>query len=501
MPVIGTSNLPVAPRSTPWNPKGAAERVFEACGGNVACIQRAFLYRRRGTDARDPGAYSLPFCDVIDGRLHIIPKGIAACAGRGQAAFDGTEDELALVRARITSVYDRVRSRHTDWPASPFAALTADASGTPIEGVIAMEGVETGDGRFIAEGALYWDEGPVPLKFDNAEMDHSGATIGTVNVFERREGGVIWGIGNLSVSSNEETQALIVRAEELFAEAAVGVSMELDHQEDNSADFFEGKAERLEVSKARIRAVAIVDTAAFAEAKVGLVAAIRPVKPEWFADPEFGSENDERLVWQEPDRPEEERQLGCPFTITDDGRVYGHAALWGRCHVGYPGTCLRPPKDPAAYRNFLTGERLPGVPTGPLVMRTAHASMRATAEAAEAHYAHTGAAVADVAVGADRYGIWVAGALRSDATPEDIEILRGSALSGDWRYIGGHLRLVGLLVVNAPGFRVARAMAASAALLTVGPGCEICEEESTLEERVFRLERLLEEEHTAEKTA
>lgn len=490
MTLIGTSNLPVAPRNTPWNAKGAKQRVFEACNGNVACLSRAFLWRAKGKDARDPEAYALGFCDVVDGRLHIVPKGIAACAGaRGIGTFAVGPEDATSIKARITAVYERVRRDVDDWPSSPFEAITAAANGTPWEGAIALEGVETGDGRFYLEGAFYWEDGPWPLVFDIAEMDHSAATIGTVNEIERRSDGIIWGTGNLSASDNEQTQQLVVRAAELLAEGAAGVSVSYDSvPEEENIPPEEGV---WTFSKARIRHVAIVDVPAFSQARIALAASARGAQPDWFTDPGFTDESDPRLVWQEPERPEEERQLGCPLTVTEDGRVYGHAALWGRCHVGYPGTCVRPPKEHAAYRGFLTGERLPGIPTGPLVMRTTHASLRAEAAEAAAHYDNTGYAVADVSVGPDRYGLWVAGALRPDATEADVDIIRGSALSGDWRVIGGQMRLVGLLVVNAPGFRVSRAMAASAALLTVGPGCERCGAEQSLEERIAALEERL----------
>jgi hypothetical protein len=385
------------------------------------------------------------------------------------------------------TIYDRVRRSNQDWPQPPFA-LTADASGQAIEGPIALEGIETGDGRFIEEGALSWEDGPWPLVFDQEEMDHTGPTIGTINTIERRADGVIWGTGNLSDSQDPKTALLVLRAAELFNEGAVGVSVGLDSIPDDDVPGEDGV---WRISAARIRSVAIVDEAAFSPAKMALAAAVRPIQPEWFADPKFTDETDERLVWQEPERPEEERQLGAPLQITEDGQIYGHAALWGRCHVGYPGTCVRPPREHAAYRGFLTGERVPGVPTGPLVMRTTHASLKSSAPDAKAHYDHTGYAVADVTIGADAYGIWVAGAIRSDATQADIDILRGSALSGDWRVIGGQMKLVGLLVVNAPGFRVSRAMAASGAMVTVGPGCASCDDEVSLEERVERLETLL----------
>lgn len=488
MPVTGSSNLPVAPRDTPWDGPGAKRRVVEASNGNVAAISRAFLWRDPSVDAKTAAAYSLGFADIIGGRLQIVPRGIAACAGgRGVDAASIPAGDKATIKRRICSVYDRVKSSFPDWPDCPFGAVTADASGTPFEGVIAMEGESTGDGRFIEPGALTWDEGPWPLVFDLHEMDHSGATVGTINSIERREGGVIWGAGNLSASADPTTQAMVTRCEELFSEGAVNVSISLDGMDGPDEPNADGDQV---VTAGRIRSVAVVDEGAFSGAKLGLVASLRAL-PDWFADPKFGGPDDDRLVWQEPERPEEKRQLGCPLTITADGRIYGHAALWGRCHVGYPGTCVRPPKEPAAYRGFLTGERIEGIPSGPLVMRTTHASLKASPADAAAHYDHTGHAVADVTVGPDAHGLWVAGALRPDATEADIDIIRGSALSGDWRVIGGQMRLVGLLVVNAPGFRVSRALAASGAMITTGPGCERCDEERSFEDRLAEIEKLL----------
>lgn len=511
MPVSGTSNLPIAPRNTKWDAAAAKRRVFEACGGNVACISRAFLYRSEG-DARSPDVWSMGFADFIDGKLHIIPKAIAACAGkRGIGTFRGQDGEAELIRARITTIYDKVRGTYPDWPLSPFAlvaAICADADGKGFEGPIAFEGVATGDGRFIADGALTWDEGPWPLVFDRSEMDHSGATIGTINAIERREGGAIWGVGNLSDSDDPDVASMVGRASELLAEGAVGVSISVDDSDSemvdekgnvidpSSEDEIDWSKVITRVTAARIRSVAIVDEAAFSGAKLALVAA---ADPKWFSNPNFGNGSlshredggDERLVWQPAEQNGEEEQFGCPLTVTEEGWVFGHAALWGRCHVGHSRTCVRPPKEPAAYRGFLTGERVPGIPTGPLVMKTTHASLKLDATAASAHYDHTGYAVADVTIGSDPYGIWVSGALRPDATPDDIEILRGSALSGDWRDFGGRHRLVGLLCVSAPGFRISRALAASGTIIASGPGCTQCDDEVSMEDRLAELERIV----------
>lgn len=147
-----------------------------------------------------------------------------------------------------------------------------------------------------------------------------------------------------------------------------------------------------------------------------------------------------------------------PITVLDDGRVYGHAATWSQCHLGQPGVCVTPPHEDG-HPYFMTGELVAAdgthVSVGQIVTGTRHASTAASPARAFEHYEDTGYAVADIAVGNDAHGIWVAGALRPWADPAHVRALRASGqLSGDWRRIGGKLRMVGLLVVNVPGFPV-----------------------------------------------
>lgn len=152
------------------------------------------------------------------------------------------------------------------------------------------------------------------------------------------------------------------------------------------------------------------------------------------------------------------------LTITDEGRVYGHIYQWGTCHIGQPG-CLTAPPSRSKYAYFRTGEVVcddgTRVATGPLTVGTGHAALRGQAALhVTAHYDNTGLAAADVAAGEDAFGIWVAGTVRPGVTDAQIAALRASAPSGDWRRIGGHLELVACLMVNTPGFPVPRAITA-----------------------------------------
>lgn len=397
------------------------------------------------------------------------------------------------------------------------AVVAADPAGRiPVEGVLAVEGDPTGDGRMIEIGALRW-EGvlPVPILFDRNDGDHDGPTIGAVTDIERRDNGVIWGLGFLSASDDPETQQLVVRATELLEEGAVGVSLRFDDEdvevrvkrslieeaavEEASVDAAEEELddgeERIIVARysaddvlyvftdARVRHLAIVDTAAFADGHIqvtGAVAASAIVgdwagRETWFHDPAFGDPHADPRLRYDPDRG----VWSCPPTLIDDGRVYGHITPQGICLRGRPDRCVTPPDG--NLEGFMRG-RAPaagGLRTGVICVGGGHCGVGVGAEEATRFYDNTGRAVADVRVGKDRYGIWFAGMARPGASQDDLYAFAASDVSGHWEYTRtGRMSLVGLPAVNVGGFpkgyltydEFRRGLAASAAA-SVEDGC------------------------------
>lgn len=144
------------------------------------------------------------------------------------------------------------------------------------------------------------------------------------------------------------------------------------------------------------------------------------------------------------------------IVVTDEGRVYGHVAPWNACHIGYDGECVTAPREDV-HDHYMTGEVVCSdgsrSQVGQITIGTGHASLYMKARPAADHYDNTGTAIADVAVGNDKHGIWLAGAIRPGADPQAVFELRAAGrVSGDWRNIGGKLRLVALLGVNVAGF-------------------------------------------------
>ena len=165
--------------------------------------------------------------------------------------------------------------------------------------------------------------------------------------------------------------------------------------------------------------------------------------------------------YPEPDHP-------CPLTVTDDGQVYGHLALWNTSHISYPHRRVTPPRSATDYAYFHTGSvkvldnGAPTlIPAGHIALDTGHASMTADAAAASAHYDNTGTIVADVRVIDGKLGPWVAGATTPGLDELKLHKLRSCGLSGDWRRIGAGLELVAAISVPTPGFPVPRARVAS----------------------------------------
>lgn len=454
-----------------------------------------------------PGDPAGPLKETANCRCILIPTDARPSVNQAiSAKYSFADIERTAMKLRIEETARRV---------GEFSDLREESAGDPVpapsdvpaapggrwEGVIAREGEMTGDGRMIEDGALRWDDLPIPLRVAFKDVGgHDGAEVcGRIETVERREGGDIYATGTFDLGSAVGAEAFRQVSEKM----SNGVSIDTDdvtfrimakadmpeadvadsgNESDTGADS-EGRVkvaamsssdELTVIESARLRAATLVAVPAFATARV-YAAGQAPAKHAEDVEPEEALEASAESVSQSrdsltaaaiPTAPPEAWFKGPALTgptalvVEDDGRVYGHIAAWGTCHIGQIGKCVEPPTSPSNYAYFRTGALRTAegtsVAVGHLTMGTGHAGPRDSANAAAEHYDNTGTVFADVAAGEDAYGIWVAGSLRPGITAEQVRVARSAPISGDWRTIRGSLELVGALAVNVPGFPVPR---------------------------------------------
>ncbi len=357
------------------------------------------------------------------------------------------------------------------------------ADGPAWRALLAVEGVPTEDGRLLAEGSLTWRDLPLSLMaLDNTGPGgHEGAIVaGRIdNIW--RDGNEVWGEGVFNGDEFGMHIAELVGNQSLRGNSIDPAVTKYEYRDAETGEVLDGDAlmdammsERPILTvflEAIIMASTVCSTPAIGEANIVLASGL--LRTVWFqAQPEDAvlTASGAGMAPLHPPAAWFEnpgfREL-TPLTVTDDGRVMGHAAGWNTCHVGEPhgaGVCVTPPRSGMGYEVFHHGavQTAEGhdVSVGHITMSTSHAGPGLGWKAAQDHYDNSGAVVADVRAGEDRFGIWVSGALRPDLPAARVREMKAGSISGDWRsVIGRGLEFISALIVNIPGFPVPRPQA------------------------------------------
>jgi len=494
-----------------------------------------------GYPAMYPGDPDLPDEEVINCRCTLIYSG-----GPGPEVPEevvASAEPITTVRLVDTGTGANVTSDYTvlsvPYPAdmdtnATTAAVTitvADDAATPAaserqrtpwEGILAIEGSPTSDGRYLIPGEIGERELPLPIAASHDDQ-RATETVGRIEVVERfpaaefqkdgfdlpdplpPQAVVIWGEGTFDGSPESEDAIRQM-------ENGVGISLDLPmerqalihaetyeevdprelSEEDMLSMFFGGVPEGyLRGIAGKIGGASLASIAAFEETVIRIVEdtalvasgfAIKPqevpVEPMTVLETPLTASVEPPLApprdWFFRDEPDEPT----PITILPTGEVYGHLALWNTCHAGRANgaysSCMYAPHSRTNYSQFHLGAILcddgSEVPIGRITIGTGHAPLNMGAAAARAHYDNTGTCVAFTRAKDGVFGIWICGTMKSDATPEQIRDFRACPPSGDWRIHDGALELQAALAVNTPGFPVARsqlALSASAESLEV----------------------------------
>lgn len=331
--VGGNVDLPIGGRDENWDGEAATNRVFEWATKedntlDEAKLRQAFFFVDTAKDTSTRQAYKLPFCDVSNGALHIVPRGMSAVSGgHGVDKMTGASPaEKQAIKRKVCAIYKRIVAKYDDWPDCPFnpdgtrperRERRNDAEGEGEEfkdyspeqrDRMAKNGEAMPDGSFpIADCADLKNaiQAFGRAKDQNAAKRHIKKRAKALDCDidlpddwntneeeplvadnEEQKTAAIVSTGSLSRSEDPRTQALVARVQELLREGAVAVSIKHDLHPDVSAklDTLAGPFDSEEAAQAamleaneiyenadiRPRHVAIVDTAAFSNARLTL---------------------------------------------------------------------------------------------------------------------------------------------------------------------------------------------------------------------------------------
>jgi len=443
------------------------------------------------------------------------------------AADSSEEPPMTTETAPSASYATTAAPEPPDAPAAPENAPDAvpAETGGPFYGILAPEGVVSGDGRQFAPESMTSRTLPIPLMAQDAQDDgHDGAVrVGLVTHIWRdtetyatpmiRYSGD-WDVSDNAVEAKRQVDAGVARGvsvdgTDVTSRLIGSDGTEVDPMGETPAD---GVVIQV-ADEVKAAGLTICSVPAFEQAYIANGRLEDRTDPEPGQDPtqplptspgDAVEEDDPTMVasaapawtigltaaamgegsWVVPAAHFTDPGLTEPtaLTVTPEGRVYGHLATWGQCHlntsagrrgeqVRAAGKCMEVPVSASNYAYFGTGvvhtDDGGTVNVGSLTMETGHANLRYGALDAMAHYDNTGAVVADITVGHDSIGIWFSGHMRPTATEAQVYALTASgSVSGDWREIvrgSRQLELVAALVVNVPGFPIGRPAVTAAA--------------------------------------
>lgn len=293
-------------------------------------LRRAFFFVDGRFDPNTRQAYKLPFCDVNGGGLHIVPRGMSAVSGgHGVDSMTGASDaEKQSIKRKICTIYERIVDKYDDWPDCPFNSDGSRPERRERRNDKGGEGEEFKDyspeqRERMAKNGEAMPDGSYPIA-DCADLKNAIQAVGRAkdpaktrahikkraraldcdvelpddwNIDEKetpvgddneKTAGIVC-TGSLSQSEDPRTQALVTRVQELLREGAVAVSIKHDlhpeasekldslqkrmaslEDDDDIRSAMEEANEIYENAEIRPRHIAIVDTAAFSNARLTL---------------------------------------------------------------------------------------------------------------------------------------------------------------------------------------------------------------------------------------
>lgn len=442
MPVnsTGWEKLPIAERDAKFAFRAATDRLA-AKAATIEQFNSWFFWRNPAKPANNRNSYRMPFADVFeDGTVKLVPAAVYSAAAQLSGAHGLSSippQEREQIMRTIDRIYDKFRTMWDDprqippWerPSNsvadePVKASVGEEDNMPIELIDDDDeltaAVRSGGWSSLPTSTGEWDEGAARSALDSWAGDDMG----------KYAKGFLW-----VDSENRENKT----AYKFPIAKPVNGKLTIFIRAVNNADARLSSSNISAADKTKIQGILDGIQKRY-QGSESTTAAAAPVRAPstWYENPMLPGPTKLR--------------------VTEEGRVYGHLAQWNTCHRGVGNSCIIAPHSIVDYAHFKTGTTMTADgmlrPVGNLTYGGGHADTTLGYIAAAAHYDEAGTTVANVNVGEDAHGVWVAGSMAPGTGELEAQQLRSHPLSGDWRRTGGNLELIAALAVNTPGFPI-----------------------------------------------
>lgn len=494
-------SMPVAPRETPFDFDDAVARMLEWAGGDAKKLARGFLWYNPQAEPGSADAYRLPIADVAANRLVLIPRAVFSAATILSGAHGGledvtTENERLELKGVVTDIYDMLREEYRDPRVKPpwlrggneRSEVTASYEEDYLDALIASVNSSGWGSMPVADDDHAWNSAQARARL----WEWSGGN------FAKYRRGFLWfdaaapdlkGSYKLPIADVIEGSLTIVPHAVNAVAAVLGGARGGVSIPDADMDSVERVVNRIQD---RIRGDEKVEACGSCGGDALDVQTVREIfgcgdcegsdcqlkGDDITACGDCGEKRKLKAIeaaWIAPmasvfEAPKVDGPT--PLTVTADGRIYGHAWLWNKCHAGIQNTCVMAPRNRSGYRYFHNGQVLTAdgsmVKVGKITMGTGHAGPRSGWQPAAAHYDNTGTQAAYVKITEDQFGGMMAGIAAPGMDEDQLAKLRVSPVSGDWRRVNdGPLELVAALAVNTPGFPIVASLEGSDEIDTI----------------------------------
>ncbi|KPI33276.1 head morphogenesis protein SPP1 gp7 [Actinobacteria bacterium OV450] len=402
---VGDLELPVHDNPDQrWDGPGAKKRILAYATDDEDQVDadklaQAYLYRDDEADPATASAYKLPFADVFDGELHIVPAGVYTIASVLQGGMGGVDlppDDRDAIKKRVETLYARIGK-----------ALGDDSIRPP----------------WTEEGG---DEGAAAPKAAAASSE-----------------------GHEQVVTFVRTSPVPVSASDVAKTCGMPVSTARSHlARAAEAGRLVRLARGLYVGPSSIPEGPDVTAAAVEEPEDELVASawtamndMPPLPAAWFAEPTA-----------------EELPPGSGGVHYANGRVYGWVAQAGEPHAGIPGKKVTIDGLGAIDLTHFLRARFPlddgtTMRVGAMTMNVGHHRDSSECETAACQFDNTRTVAAIVTVGMSAGGMWFSGAAAPWLSEWDRQVFAACQPSYHLRQAkpGGKWQLRAVLTVPVPG--------------------------------------------------